>query len=204
MVLQTQILNAPLQKIQPCDGVGSLTSSIYKSELQKETNLEFLLWLSGLRTQLVSMRMQVWSLASLSGLRRCSLDLALLWLWYRLAAATPIEPLAWEPPYAAGEALKKKRKETNLGKPHILKQGSFSIRTLESVQWVLTKSIPLTSNKLSCSTDCCKVFSDLRIFLVPPRGKLSSMVAMFGSPKNNANSWWDVALVSRLWSMGKR
>jgi len=32
-------------------------------------------------------------------------DLALLWLWHRLAAL--IQPLAWEPPYAAGAALKK-------------------------------------------------------------------------------------------------
>ena len=34
--------------------------------------------------------------------RRCGLDLALLWLWYRPAAEAPIQPLAWEPPYAAG------------------------------------------------------------------------------------------------------
>ena len=26
------------------------------------------------------------------------------WLWCRLAAAAPIHPLAWEPPYAAGAA----------------------------------------------------------------------------------------------------
>ena len=31
-------------------------------------------------------------------------DLALLWLWCRPAATAPIRPLAWEPPYAAGEA----------------------------------------------------------------------------------------------------
>ena len=30
---------------------------------------------------------------------RCSSDLSLLWLWHRLAAAAPIQPLAWEPPY---------------------------------------------------------------------------------------------------------
>ena len=29
-------------------------------------------------------------------------DLALLWLWRRLAATAPIRPLAWEPPYAEG------------------------------------------------------------------------------------------------------
>ena len=33
-------------------------------------------------------------------------DLALLWLWYRLAVVAPIGPLAWEPPYAIGAALK--------------------------------------------------------------------------------------------------
>ena len=40
------------------------------------------------------------------GLRHSS-DHALLWLWYRLAAAAPIQPLAWEPPYALSAALKK-------------------------------------------------------------------------------------------------
>ena len=47
------------------------------------------------------------------GCRRGS-DLAWLWLWCRLAAAAPIGPLAWEPPYAVGVALKRqkeKRKE---------------------------------------------------------------------------------------------
>ncbi|RKM63502.1 hypothetical protein C0984_19685 [Clostridioides difficile] len=39
------------------------------------------------------------------GLRRSS-DLVLLWLWYRPAATAPIGPLAWEPPYATGAALK--------------------------------------------------------------------------------------------------
>ena len=39
---------------------------------------------------------------------RHGLDLALLWLWHRLAVTAPIQPLAWEPPYAVGAALKKK------------------------------------------------------------------------------------------------
>ena len=41
-------------------------------------------------------------------------ELALLWLWCRLAAAAPIQPLAWEPPYAGGaaqEMAKKKKKK---------------------------------------------------------------------------------------------
>ena len=33
---------------------------------------------------------------------------ALLWLWLRSAAAAPIGPLVWKPPYAAGAALKSK------------------------------------------------------------------------------------------------
>ena len=41
---------------------------------------------------------------------RRGLDPTLLWLWNRLAAAVPIGPLAWEPPYAAGTALKSKIK----------------------------------------------------------------------------------------------
>ena len=44
------------------------------------------------------------------GCRR-GLDLALLWLWYRPAAVALIRLLAWEPPYAAGMALKEKRKK---------------------------------------------------------------------------------------------
>ena len=32
----------------------------------------------------------------------------LLWLWHRLAAIAVIGPLAWEPPCAAGTALKDK------------------------------------------------------------------------------------------------
>ena len=37
-------------------------------------------------------------------------DLALLCLWCRLAATALIRPLAWEPPYAMGEALKRQNK----------------------------------------------------------------------------------------------
>ena len=42
--------------------------------------------------------------------RRHGLDLALLWLWCRLAALAPIRPLAWECAHAAGAALKKYKK----------------------------------------------------------------------------------------------
>ena len=55
--------------------------------------------------------------------RRRGLDLALLWLWCRLEATAPIRPLAWEPPYAEGAALKgqktkekKKKNKQTVGK----------------------------------------------------------------------------------------
>ena len=40
---------------------------------------------------------------------RVNSDMALLWLWYRLAATTPIPPLGWELPYASGTAMGKKK-----------------------------------------------------------------------------------------------
>ena len=42
---------------------------------------------------------------------RRSLDPKLLWLWFRPAATALIPPLAWEPPDAVGEALKRKKKQ---------------------------------------------------------------------------------------------
>ena len=64
------------------------------------------------------MRTRVRSLASLSGLRirRCQ-DLwcrSQMWLGSDVAVAAavaPVRPLAWEPPYATGVALKKTKKK---------------------------------------------------------------------------------------------
>ena len=42
---------------------------------------------------------------------RLGSDLALLWLWRRLAATDWIRPLAWESPCAAGMALEKTKKK---------------------------------------------------------------------------------------------
>ena len=38
-------------------------------------------------------------------------DPELLWLWSSPAAAVPIGPVAWEPPYAMGVAQKDKKKK---------------------------------------------------------------------------------------------
>ena len=49
------------------------------------------------------------SVASSCGIgHRCGSDLVLLWLWDRPAAATPIQPLAWERPYTSNVAIKTK------------------------------------------------------------------------------------------------
>ena len=78
-----------------------------------------------------SMRMQVRSLASLSGLRIQSCrelwyrsqtwpGSLLLWLWHRPAAVVPILPLAWELPSAKGmpHPQKKKKKRKIIGQHH--------------------------------------------------------------------------------------
>ena len=46
--------------------------------------------------------------------RRCGSDPKLLWLWRRLPATAPIRPLAWEPPFAAGVALKRPKNKRHL------------------------------------------------------------------------------------------
>ena len=45
--------------------------------------------------------------------RRHGSDPMLLWLWRRLVATAPIQPLAWEPLYAAGAALEKAKRQKN-------------------------------------------------------------------------------------------
>ena len=85
------------------------------------------------RIQLGTMRLWVWALVSSIAMgfgvgRRCSLDPALLWLWHRLAAVAPIQPLAWEPPYATGTALKTKKSRHTHTHTHTHKK-TWVIRT---------------------------------------------------------------------------
>ena len=90
----------------------------------KKTNpKEFLLRCSGLRIRLQPLRslqqcgfdpqLVQWVKGSISVAMSCGVgcrhgsDLALLWLWRRPAAVAPIQPLAWELPYAEGAVLKR-------------------------------------------------------------------------------------------------
>ena len=47
--------------------------------------------------------------------RRHGLDPTWLWLWCRPVASTPIQPVAWEPPYDVGAALKKQKQKQTWG-----------------------------------------------------------------------------------------
>ena len=49
---------------------------------------------------------------------RHSSDLALLWLWHRPAAVALIRPLAWEPPYPMGAALKRQKDQKQKNKKY--------------------------------------------------------------------------------------
>ena len=57
----------------------------------------------------------------------------LLCLWHWLAAAAPIQPLAWEPPYATGAAVGKKKEPV----------GYHNIESLPSRSWPDAQAISL-------------------------------------------------------------
>ena len=62
------------------------------------------------------------------GLRQ-GLDPVLLWLWCRPRTTAPIQPLAWEPAYAAGAALRRKKKKANSGSNKKKKKKSRHLRS---------------------------------------------------------------------------
>ena len=68
-------------------------------------------------------------------------------LWCRLAATAPIQPLAWEFPYASGVALKRKEKE---GSPSLilgqkLKMIRLSEEGMSKAELLVLKVKPLVS-----------------------------------------------------------
>ena len=66
---------------------------------------------------------------------------ALLWLRHRPAAAAPVQPLAWELPYAAGATWKEKKKK---------REKERNVDNIREVQ-VITSLPPLKSPDLECS-----------------------------------------------------
>ena len=73
--------------------------------------------------------------------------LMLLWLWHRLAAKAPIQPLAWEPPYAVGAALKSQKEKKEKKKKREKKKKS--LRELASKPTLTTCPCFLSLTELS-------------------------------------------------------
>ena len=80
-------------------GVPVVAQRVKNPRVPMRTQVLSLAWLGGLRIQgccKLPCRLQMWLRSHIA-----------VWLWCWLAAAAPIGPLAWELPYAAGEAVKK-------------------------------------------------------------------------------------------------
>ena len=108
----------PRRRLKSLIKFGQLRKKYLSKNKQTKKHIGLPIMAQQKRIWLVSKRMQVQSLVSLSGLRpgvamscgvghRCGSDLPLLWLWCRPAAAALILPLVWEPPYAMGAAQKR-------------------------------------------------------------------------------------------------
>ena len=82
-----------------------------KKKKKKKKTKETHYWSShcgSVETNLTSIREDT---GLIPGLAQWVKDPMLLWLWCRLAATTPIRPLAWELPHAMGAALKKQKEK---------------------------------------------------------------------------------------------
>ena len=88
-------------------------------------------------------------------------DLVLRWLWCRPAAAAPIGPLAWEPPYAVDAALKglkkKKNKEKRKNKSRSTKTPSLPCFPCSATGFLCANSTDGSTNPLPHPhTSSCK------------------------------------------------
>ena len=75
----------------------------------------------------------------------------MLWLWCRPVATAPIRPLAWEPPYAAGVALEKAKRQKEKKK----------FESCFVAQWF--EDVMLSLHSFTCSFP---VFTELLIFFL--------------------------------------
>ena len=66
--------------------------------------------------------------------RRRGSDPALLWLWCRRAPTAPVRPLAWEPPCAAGAAIKRTKNGPSCRTLNIWMSSAASLSTSRAVR----------------------------------------------------------------------
>ena len=87
------------------------------------------------------------------GLTQGVKDLALLWLWCRLASVAQIRPLAWKRPYAVGAALKRQKEkisqipgiQASMGLLEVLSRGEkkWNLLPAKMVYFFLVSSLSL-------------------------------------------------------------
>ena len=104
---------------------------------------------------------------------RWGLDLAWLWLWRRPAATAPIRPLAWEPPYAEGAALKRPKEKR---KKRTSKLSHFSHCSKTSDYLPLDKITEEEETKLGSSA----MAQQKQIQLVPIRMRVQYLALLSG------------------------
>ena len=80
---------------------------------------------------------------------KCSSDLALLWLWHRLAAAALIWPQTWELPYVMGAAIKNKNKKFK--KRKYISQVFIICKSLRKKSWGYKDEWDITSTRYKFS-----------------------------------------------------
>ena len=91
-------------------------------------------------------------MGSIPGLDQWVKDLALLWLWHKLAAVAPIQVLAWEPPYAVGAALKKTKKKK--------KKKEILLSAFKNVKMVSKDAVVGSSQRGSVETNLTSIHED--------------------------------------------
>ena len=69
-------------------------------------------------------------------------DPELLWLWSRTVATAPIRPLAWEPPYATGAALKKDKRQNKTKQKGVVRTVSLLYHTV-SLPYILNPNLKI-------------------------------------------------------------
>ena len=106
---------------------------------------------------------------------RCNLDPMLMWLWCRLEATAPIGPLAWEPPYAAGTALKRQRGKIVI----IINKNNF--KNFHH-SWCIVLNFTVTARWSSHTCMDVFFFSHVILPLIPEKvARLSSLCYTTGS-----------------------
>ena len=71
-------------------------------------------------------------------------DPLLLWLWCRLVAAAPVQPLAWELPYAVGVALKSKKRKKKKKKKKYRERYDYTGTQMSGISSYIKDSLILT------------------------------------------------------------